>query len=139
MENVNAGTVTVATETVKAVVDAPAAEAVVATNEAPTSMKEKENDWFCAPNVAAIAAATTAVITMIGKDQVSVGSVVGAAAGVGSAYLGTKWLTEAMGIENHGLGKAFGLFVGIDLGYAMTNLGSKMSEDRAAASVQSYL
>jgi len=106
----------------------------------PTSMREQENDWFCAQNVAALAATGTAVITMIGKRNCDAGALVGAAAGVATSYLGTKWLTEAIGCQNNGFGKAIGLFIGIDLGYGLTNVGINVQNERnAEQSVNDYL
>lgn len=108
--------------------------------EAPTSMNETENDWFCAQNVAAIAAAGTAAITMIGKRNCDAGALIGAAAGVGVSYLGTKWLTEAIGCQNNGFGKALGLFIGVDLGYGLTNIGINVhAEHNAEKGVNDYL
>lgn len=102
------------------------------------SLLGKEDDWFSAQNVAAIAAAGTAVITMIGKRNCDVGAVVGAAAGVGVSYLGTKWITEAIGSSHNGLGKALGLFIGIDCGYGLTNLGINVEASRND-SLEAYL
>lgn len=131
-------------ETVSVAADAKAAlqgaePAVKAAIAPATSMQEKENDWFCAQNVAALAAAGTAVVTMIGKRNCDLGAVVGAAAGVGASYLGTKWIAEAMGIENNGFGKAIGLFIGIDLGYGLTNVGINVQNERNENSVNNYL
>jgi len=104
------------------------------------TMVEKEKPWINAASVAALAAAGTAAVTMLGKREVSIGSVAGAVAGVGTAYLGTKWLSEAIGVEDHALGKAMGLFIGIDMGYALTNLGSKVHAQYVIEeSTQNYL
>lgn len=106
------------------------------------TMKEEVKNWINAPVVAAIAAVTTGAVTMIGKDNVSIGGVIGCAAGAGAAYLGTKWISETFGIQDSGIGKALGLFVGIDLGYALTNVGTQMQSDRSVAqeaNVANYL
>lgn len=136
MENINT---TAANTTSETVVEVTAEQATLKVGEGAT-MVEKEKSWMNAPTVAALAAAGTAAVTMLGKRDLSIGAVVGAAAGVGTAYLGTKWLSEAIGVEDHALGKAMGLFVGIDLGYALTNLGGKVQAQYVIEeSTQNYL
>jgi len=120
MENINTNT------TKETTVEVSAESTQVKLGGEIQTMVEKEKPWINAASVAALAAAGTAAVTMLGKREVSIGSVAGAVAGVGTAYLGTKWLSEAIGVEDHALGKAMGLFIGIDLGYALTNLGSKV-------------
>ena len=139
MSNVNE-TVTVETVTVAAANNASVVEpAATKPAAAPaTSMQEEENDWFSAQNVAALAATGSAVLTMVGKRNCDTGALIGAAAGIGASYLGTKWLTEAMGCQNNGFGKALGLFIGIDLGYGLTNVGINHTENQQSA-VKDYL
>lgn len=139
MSNVNE-TVTVETVTVAAANNASVVEpAATKPAVAPAaSMQEEENDWFSAQNVAALAATGAAVLTMVGKRNCDTGALIGAAAGIGASYLGTKWLTEAMHCQNNGFGKALGLFIGIDLGYGLTNVGINHTENQQAA-VKDYL
>lgn len=132
MENINT--------TKETTVEITAESAAIKLEGGAASMVEKEKVWMNAQNVAALAAAGTAAVTMLGRREVSVGAVAGAVAGVGAAYLGAKWLSEAMHINEHALGKALGLFVGIDVGYALTNLGSKVQAEYVIeTTTESYL
>lgn len=88
-----------------------------------TSFTGIANEWMKPEIIAAVAATATAAITIGTVDNISGSSLLGAAAGVGASYLGTKWVTEAIGLQNNGLGKALGLIVGIDLGYGLTQVG----------------
>lgn len=112
----------------------------VAVNAVVNGMVEKEKSWINAANVAACASLITGAVTMVGKDKVDLGGALGCVAGTAAAYLATKWVSESIGLEEHGLGKAMGLFIGIDLGYALTNLGSQMYNERnTEANMSNYL
>lgn len=93
-------------------------------NEAATTFTGESNDWLKPQYIAAASSVVTGTIVMMGNGEVNAGGVVGCAAATAGAYLATKWLTEGLHMEEHVLGKAIGLVAGIDLGYALTAIGS---------------
>lgn len=123
MKNVNK------TNTTDTVVDA-AANDQAKLDMSGVDLNPQEDSWMNAANVAAIAAAGTAALTMIGRGEVNIGNTLGAVAGVGVSYLGTKWFTEEMRVQDKNIGRFFGLMAGISFGNAFTLIGDSTLQQR---------